>query len=146
MLYQLREVDGADEEIADEIKELHELTFWKEAPPVNPEGGYWWLAYALDGARDIAGFCGLTWSTLAPETGYLKRAGVLAEHRGAGLQRRFVKVREAKARRLGMRWVVTDTTDNIPSANNLIKCGYLLFKPEVPWGPSGATLYWRKTL
>jgi hypothetical protein len=41
--------------------------------------------------------------------------------------------------------VVSDTTDNIASANNFIRAGYRLFEPRVPWGWA-STLYWRKPL
>lgn len=148
MAYRVREVDGLDEEIVDVIRELHDHVFGDSAPNISAEEaarGHWWLAYAVDGGRDLAGFCGLT-PTYADETlGYLKRAGVLRPHRGQGLQRRFVRVREAKARRLGYRSIITDTSDNPSSANNLIKCGYRMFTPENPWG-FRHTCYWEKNL
>jgi hypothetical protein len=62
-----------------------------------------------------------------------------------GLQRRFVRVREQKARRIGMRGIITDTSDNPSSANNLIRCGYRIFTPENPWG-FRHTIYWTKDL
>jgi hypothetical protein len=46
---------------------------------------------------------------------------------------------------LGWNWLITDTTDNFPSANSLISCGYKLFEPTIPWGGK-LTLYWRKHL
>lgn len=145
MAYRIREVDGSDEEIADTIRDLHDETFGSSAPDVDTERGHWWLAYAIDEGRDIAGFCGLTPSYGDEKLGYLKRAGVRRPHRGHGLQRRFVRVREARARRIGMHSIVTDTSGNPSSANNLIACGYRIYSPEKPWG-FNHTIYWIKEL
>jgi hypothetical protein len=41
--------------------------------------------------------------------------------------------------------MVSDTTDNVPSANNFIAADWKLFEPEFPWAFSN-TLYWRKDL
>lgn len=144
--YRIKRVDGTDEEIADTLRELHDECFGSSAPQIDPERGAWWLAFAPDAARDLAGFCGVTPTYGQPgEVAYLKRAGVLLPHRGQGLQRRFVRVREALARKDGYRCIVTDTTDNPPSANNLIACGYRIYRPEKPWG-FPETIYWYKDL
>lgn len=145
MIYRIREVDTADEEIADLIKELHDDCFANTAPRPNLDRGYWWLAHSIDGGREVVGFCGLTHSYADASLGYLKRAGVLRRHRGQGLQRRFIRVREAKARKVGMRSIITDTSDNPASANSLINCGYRMFQPENPWGFRW-TCYWIKDL
>lgn len=58
----------------------------------------------------------------------------------------MIRVREAYAKRLGWSYVITDTTDNPPSANTLIRAGYKLFKPRHPWGPLAETLYWKRTI
>lgn len=148
MVYRIREVDGADEDVVDILRDLHDECFGDTAPNLNStdiDRGHWWLAFAIDERRDVAGFCGLTPTYADPTLGYLKRAAVRKEHRGAGLQRRFVRVREAKARRLGFRAIITDTSDNPSSANNLIRCGYRIFAPENPWG-FRHTIYWTKEL
>jgi len=146
MIYRLKRVDGFDDEDADLIRTLHDACFGNTAPQVDPERGQWWVAYTADDTREAAGFCGLTPTYAHPfEVGYLKRAGVLPWHRGAGLQRRFVRVREARARRNGWSSIVTDTTDNPASANNLIACGFRIYEPPVPWGYP-QTIYWRKEL
>ncbi|MGY3589338.1 GNAT family N-acetyltransferase [Bradyrhizobium sp. USDA 4350] len=145
MVYRINAVDGSDEDVADTLRELHDEIFGKTAPQIDPEHGHWWLAFAIDAGRDIAGFCGLTPSDGNPKIGYLKRAGVRLSHRGQGLQRRFVRVREALARRIGMRAIITDTSDNPSSANNLISCGYRIYRPEEPWG-FNHTIYWFKDL
>lgn len=141
-MYRLREVDGFDDEISDLIIDLHRRTFADSAPAVVPDYGHWWLVYCGDLP---CGFAGLTPSTLGEGIGYLKRAGVLREHRGNGLQRRLITARERRARLNGWCRIVTDTTDNIASANSLIGCGYRLFEPVHPWGYA-QTLYWSKAL
>jgi phage terminase large subunit len=39
----------------------------------------------------------------------------------------------------------SDTTDNLASANNFIRAGYRLYRPQYPWGWPN-TLYWRKSI
>jgi GNAT superfamily N-acetyltransferase len=142
MVYRIREVDGSDDDVADELRLLHELTFFGDAPAPDTDTGHWWLVYCGD---DPVAFAGLTPSTYGPCVGYLKRVGVLPGHRGHGLHRRLTRVREARARRNGWRLLVTDTTNNPHSANNLIACGYRIFAPVVPWA-FPQTIYWRKDL
>jgi hypothetical protein len=77
---------------------------------------------------------------------FMCRAGVRAWARGNALQRRLLRVREAKARQLGMERSVTYTTRwNIPSGNNLIRAGYRVYWPADDWGGSSA-VYWYKEL
>jgi GNAT superfamily N-acetyltransferase len=141
--YRIKRVDGEDEIYAELLRQLHDETFGSSAPQIDPERGWWWVA--TDG-RELAGFCGLTPVYAQPsDVGYLKRAGVLRPHRGQGLQRRFVRVREAQARREGLRTLITDTSDNPSSANNLIACGYRIYRPDEPWG-FPHTIYWYKDL
>lgn len=141
MTYRIREVDSFEE--ADTLKELHELTFIDTAPPPDFEHGSWWLCYLED---QPVGFAGLTPSTYLPLTGYLKRAGVRHEHRGNGLQRRLISVRERHARRLGWSTIYTDTaTFNVKSSNNLFRAGFELFRPDPIWNGEDF-LYWRKSL
>jgi phage terminase large subunit len=39
----------------------------------------------------------------------------------------------------------SDTTDNVASANNFIRAGYRLYRPQHPWAWPN-TLYWRKII
>jgi phage terminase large subunit len=43
------------------------------------------------------------------------------------------------------RGMQADTTDNIASANNFIRAGYRLYRPDFPWAWPH-TLYWRKLI
>lgn len=138
--FRIREVDGPKN--ADVIEYLHNECMPDEELP-SVEEGYWWLAY--DGKEPVA-YAGLHPSQRYRNVGYLCIVGVLPEARGSGLQRRLIKVRENKAKKLGWDIIITDTIpENPASSNNLIKCGYVTYVPERPWKIEGA-LYWRKYL
>jgi len=140
--YRIREVDGRDDETADILTEMHRLTFFNGAAVPAFDGGHWWLAYL--GAAPVA-FAGVVPSTHVRNAGYFCRVGVLQRHWGHCLQLRLMRATEARARRNGWSRLVSDTTDNIVSANNFIRAGYRLFQPHAPWGwPQ--TLYWRKVI
>jgi GNAT superfamily N-acetyltransferase len=141
--YRIREVDAFDDDVEQTITALHKL--FTEFPPLGShyfENGYWWLA-TLSG--EPVAFAGLIPSTRWANCGYFVRSGVLPEHRGNGLQRRLMRVREIKAKRLGWTHMISDCTDNLHSANNFIRSGYSLYEPSRPWG-FARTLYWRKIL
>lgn len=142
--YKLKKVDNADRRIADIIKEMHSVGF-PDYPMIETAVGDWW--FAVSDTNEFAGFCALWPSVHSPVTrGYLARAAVLPGHRGQGLQRRFIRVRERAARAKGLLEMVSDTnSDNPSSANNLIRCGYRMWNPQVTWG-HGGSIYWRKLL
>lgn len=110
--------------------------------PHDVSHGYWWIAY--DDGHPVA-FAGLVHSSRYYDVGYLCRSGVLPMYRGHGLQKKLVRVREKKARLLGWKYLITDTKDNPPSANSLIRCGYQTFTPSYKWALDGA-IYWRKKI
>jgi GNAT superfamily N-acetyltransferase len=143
--YVIREVDGGEADIADDIVNLHDLAFGKEAPNVteyDTDVGRWWLAY--HNGVPVA-FAGLKKSASEPGALYLVRSGVIEGHRGRGLHMRLIRVRERWARKHGWRGLRTDTTDNHRSANNLIRAGFRIFAPELLWSFPRA-IYWRKDL
>jgi hypothetical protein len=141
-MYRIREVDSQDEDVADTLAELHQLTFFDRARVPRFDHGHWWLAF--DGAEPVA-FAGLVASTHVDNAGYFCRVGVLGRHCGRRLQLRLMRVLENRARRNGWHSVVSDTTDNIASANNFIRAGYRLYQPKAPWAWPH-TLYWRKNM
>jgi hypothetical protein len=141
-MYRIREVDGEDEEVVDMLADLHRLTFFDSAPIPKFDQGRWWLAWHK---LVPVGFAGVVPSTRAENAGYFSRVGVLGSHRGNSLQLRLMRAIEARARDIGWNWVVSDTTDNVASANNLIRAGYRLYQPKHPWAWPH-TLYWRKPL
>ena len=126
------------------LTSLHKNVFSADDAMPDFHTDLWWLLIS-NAEGGAAGFCGMSVLPRDPGTGYLKRAGVLPKHRGQGLQRRMVRVRETAARRLGLNDMITTTYHNSASANNLISCGYKLYDPRDPWMAKG-TLYWVKHL
>jgi GNAT superfamily N-acetyltransferase len=141
-MYRIREVEGHDEAVADTLAELHRTTFFDSASMPEFDQGHWWLAF-----REVSpvGFAGVVPSTHVRDAGYFSRVGVLKRHCGQGLQLRLMRAMEARARHNGWSCVVSDTTDNVASANNFIRAGYRLYRPAVPWAWPN-TLYWRKAI
>lgn len=127
-----------------ELHVLHQLTFFTTADQPDLTVGYWWLVRDVETKETVA-FAGLTPASYDANTGYLKRVGVLKEARGHGLQKRLLRVRERKARKLGWFTLLTDTTDNPPSANSLIAGGFKIFDPSYRWA-FGHSIYWKKEL
>lgn len=133
-------VDATSEKTAALLRYLQLDTLGNDTP-YDVRNGHWWIAY--DGELPV-GYAGVVQSVRWVDAGYLCRAGVIRSHRGNGLQKRLIRVREKRARMLGWNWLITDTAAwNVASSNSLIRCGYRLFKPSHPWGVEGA-LYWRK--
>jgi hypothetical protein len=128
-MYRIREVDGQDDEAADILVDLHRLTFFDSAPMPKFDQGYWWLAF-----REVepVGFAGVVPSARVHNAGYSSRAGVLWRHCDQGLQLRMMRAMEARARSNGWECLVSDTADNIASANNFIRAGYRLYEPQNP--------------
>ena len=141
-VYRIREVDSQDEEIAEALDELHRATFLDSAPVPSFDEGYWWLAFR--GSVPVA-FAGLVQSTHVPDAGYLCRVGVIGRDWGRSLQLRLLRAAAWRAHRNGWHSIISDTTDNIVSANNFLRAGYQLYRPKLPWGWPN-TLYWRKSI
>ncbi len=141
-MYRIREVDGHDDEITDTLADLHRLTFFDSAPIPEFDWGHWWVA--LHEAVPIA-FAGVVPSTHAVNAGYFCRVGVLRRPWGNSLQLRLTRAMESRARHNGWGCIVSDTTDNLASANNFIQAGYRLYRPQDPWAWPN-TLYWRKSI
>lgn len=146
MSYYSRRADLTEDEDLDWLRDLHRYTFGDSAPMLDFDYGAWWLVFRRDDPEP-AGFGGIVPSDCdyGPGFAYLKRAGVVHDHRGHGLQRRLLRIREAYARREGYHTILTETRDNPQSANNLIKAGYQMWDPPTPWALAGS-LYWRKLL
>ena len=139
---QIRQVDPSSLHVLSMLMKLQKDCLPHDYPIFPDDKTYWWVA--AEAGLPI-GFACLTWSRRWSDTGYLSRAGVIRQARGKGVQKRLIKVRMAKAKRLGMNWLITDTTDNPPSANSLIACGFKMFEPSKPWA-NKQSLYWRKRI
>jgi GNAT superfamily N-acetyltransferase len=140
--YRIREVDTTDDEITDTLVDLHRMTFFDTAPIPAFDQGHWWIGYL---GKEPVSFAALVESDRYPFTGYFKRVGVLDGHRGHGLQQRHMRVMEARAKRNGWIALVSDTTDNVPSANNFVAAQWRMFTPDFPWSLP-TSLYWKKSL
>jgi GNAT superfamily N-acetyltransferase len=143
MNYTIREVDGIEQ--AETIHRLNRMVpeTFPELQPRHLEDGFWWLAY--DDRLPI-GFAGMVPFEPFPGVGYLKRAYVLPEHRGHGLQQRFLFLREAKALSLGWHLLASEcAVDNRSSARSFGRAGYEKSIPEQPWGAQ-PSIYWVKRL
>jgi hypothetical protein len=90
-------------------------------------------------------FAGVVPSTHVSNAGYFCRVGVLEKHCGNRLQLRLMRALELRARHNGWSYIVSDTTDNLASANNFIRAGYRLYQPQYPWAWPN-TLYWCKPI
>jgi hypothetical protein len=119
-MYRIREVDGHDDEIMDTLADLHQLTFFDGASIPKFDHGHWWLAFHE--TMPVA-FAGVVPSTRAYNAGYFCRVGVLKRHCGNALQLRLMRALESRARHNGRCCIVSDTTDNLASANNFIRAG-----------------------
>lgn len=139
-MIRLRRVSGAAK--FQTLREL-QLATLPDDKPYDTKSGFWWIAY--DGSVPVA-FGGYVPSSRWANTVYLCRSGVLESHRGQGLQKRLIKVRERHAQRAGMTWSITDTHLNHASANNLAAVGYRLYSPAVPFGRNQKSLHWRKKI
>jgi len=133
----IRKVDNSRAEIRKTLTRLHRETFPYD-DMYDFEQGYWWVAYC--GITPV-GFAGIVPSARWRKTGYMCRAGVCKMFRGKGLQKRLIKARILQAKRLKWTHIITDTTNNIPSANSLISCGFKLYDPLYPWACADS-IYW----
>lgn len=138
----IRKVDARNKEVLATLKFLQKECLPSDIPhAVNR--GHWWIAY-VDNIIPV-GFAGMVRSVNFSDTGYLCRAGVLWKYQGKGIQKRLIKARERYAKKLGWKWVITDTRQNPASANSLIACGFRMYNPTRPWADV-KTVYWRKAL
>lgn len=140
MDYSIKRVE-LNAEMTSRLYKLDRVIFPND-DPIGFDGTRWWVAEDEDG--QIVAYAGLQHKY--GDRGFLCRAGVLKAHRGNGLQRRLLRARERGARSIDMSRLITYTDkENIYSSNNLIMCGYKLYRPAEEWGCTGA-LYWYRDL
>lgn len=139
MSARIRKVDCGQDEVVAWIDWLQAVILpGDSARPIGDD--HWWLAYS---GRSPVAFASLAITHCG--SAYLSRVGVLPGARGCGLQKRLIRARVNYARRLGVRWVITDTTANPASANSLIAEGFKVFDPASPWAFKHST-YWFKPI
>jgi GNAT superfamily N-acetyltransferase len=145
-MYRIKEVDASADEVAEIIRAFNSdpESKFPDLTDAELDGAncYWWIAYC---DKEPVGFAGMVPSRQWANVGYLKRAGVSPAHRGRGLQLRFFRVREKRAKQIGWSHLISETTDTIYSANNFIRAGYRLYEPQKPWAFQ-RSLYWIKQI
>lgn len=143
--YRIHEVDGIT--FADTLIAFNKcIPEWPDLQPRHFTNAFWWLVYDVDNDGPPVAFAGLTPFEPFVGFGYLKRAYVMPEHRGHGLQCRMLFTRELKARQLGWTHLISEClAENRFSAANFRKAGFELCEPEQRWGEPGS-IYWIKTL
>lgn len=142
MAVDIREVCGIVHASLLNYLNTHQAGFFPRLATKHLAYGNWWLA--INEANMAVGFAGLVPMTPFDQVGvgYLKRAYVIREYRGQGLQLRFLEVREAKAREIGYRMLVSECAgDNDPSSQNFAKAGFSVTEPEQCWGEVGSTYF-----
>ena len=140
-MIRIKRVDTSVASVAETLNQL-QLEILPADALDDVSGGYWWIAYS-DG--NPVGFCGVKQSSRWFDTGYLCRAGLLPEHTGKGIQKRMIRVRAQLAKKVGWRWLISDTYENPASTNSLTACGFKMYTPSIKHGAHG-TCYWRKKL
>lgn len=144
MIYSIRRIDGMEHTDLLHYMNSFEPERFPQLQSKHFTHGLWWIVQIPDGT--VVGFAGLVPFTPCDDVGYLKRAYVLPDHRGYGLQVDLIRAREAMARSIGMRQLVTEcAADNVASAANLRHEGFVETTPEQPWGEAGA-IYFVKRL
>lgn len=137
--YTIRVANGSDDTVARVLADLHTRIFADSAPLVDFKLGWWWIVWLKN---TPVGFAGMTKSD--SNSVYLSRSGVLREHRGHGLQRRLIKTRHVQAKGIdGAKYIITDTTDNPASSNNLMSLGFRLYDPEWRWAFEHSLYWWK---
>lgn len=140
MKYKITPITAVGDKL-DKIRWMDKVCFPDEES-CSFDGAYWWFAYNEN--NNLVGYAALTY--FPDNLAFLSRVGVLPGYRGGGLQCKFIRRREREARKNGVTRLVTYTAPaGVVSSNNMIKCGYRLYTPEVWWGLRHG-LYWEKKL
>jgi ribosomal protein S18 acetylase RimI-like enzyme len=122
-------------------RELNRALFARGLPGCHWVGDHHTFWVAWDGPTPV-GFCSAV--PLGDGSCFLSSAAVFAGARGAGLQRRMVRLRLAWAARHGQSVCVTYATrENFRSIANLIRCGFHFYEPAVNWA-GRAVVYLRR--
>lgn len=143
--YRIVEVDGSNHLAAETIHRFNRLSpdVFPELESRHLENGYWFVAYH---EGEVVAFAGMVPFEPFPNIAYLKRAYVLPDHRGHGLQLRLMVTREVKAQQLGWTHLVSEcSASNTASARNFARAGFERCDPEQKWGASNS-IYFVKRL
>jgi GNAT superfamily N-acetyltransferase len=121
-MYQIKKVKLSGPNIKT-IRFLNSECFLKESY-FKIRGIHWWLAYKGDEPIGFAG-CSIEKNGEA----VFHRTGILFDHRGHGLQRKFIRECLSWASAHGAKYMTAYCTpENVWSANNFIKEGFLMYQ------------------
>lgn len=123
------------------IKKLHSRILSGDYFYYHSGNAYWVLL-----ANDFpVGFC--IGTDIGHKLLYLSRSGIFTTHRGKGLQKKMIQVREKWGRRNNLESSITYCLLNNPaSINSLISSGYRVFEPDYAWAGRTGVVYLKKSL
>ena len=121
------------------IASMDSVLFPGDVPIEGWEDITWWIG--IEDGTPVC-YCGVREYA---DYAYLNRAGVLPKFRGRGYQKRMIKTRLKWAKERGLSSISDTSSWNIRSSNNLIKAGFKLFNPSIPWNHEDQ-LYWKKEI
>ena len=126
-----------------ECRYLHEKTL-PEDEQYDHEGNVYWLIQHVESGEYVGFAIG---TDIGDGLFFLSRSGVLKSHRGQGLHKRLIRVREQYAKRNGFSHVITYTSHTNPqSFSHLIKLKYEIYEPDYAWVGYNGIFYFRKKL
>ena len=101
-----------------------------------------WLVYHQN---NPIGFC--TMRMLEDKIAFMDRGGILDEHRGKGIHKRLIKVRERYARAHGSEVIITYVMeDNYASLFTLVRHGYKMYEPDYAYAGVKGVIYLQKDI
>lgn len=107
------------------IKELHKKIFPQDEFYEHKNNIFWVLKHS----KKPIGFCIAT--DIGSNIVFFSRAGLLNCATGKGLHLKMIKNRLVWAQKQGFERAITYVDiDNVPSARNLLKCGFELYRPD----------------
>jgi len=110
--------------------------------PQSLDRGYWFVA--MDGGIPV-GYAAMR--RVSRKTMMFTRGFVLKTHRGLGIHDRMIEHRKVVAGQVGAKEIVTFTMrHNVASTNNLIDCGFRMYKPRrIPHAARWSPIYLKYT-
>jgi GNAT superfamily N-acetyltransferase len=123
------------------IAQMDSVLFSDDHPVESWNSHIWWIGYV---AGKPVCYCSI--KDEGSGIAYLSRSGVIPSYRGNGFQKRMIRKREDWCKTNNIVSVISDTAYwNSTSINSLIRCGYRVYTPVIPWS-NETQLYWIKRI
>ena len=125
------------------VSKINDVIFPLDNLDYHQHGHYWLVKQG----KENVGFCAMHFlaNTGEHDTVFLSRSGIYSKFRKHGIGKRLIRTRLKEAKKLGAKFAISYTIDNVASSNNLISQGFKLYIPEYRYGGDKA-LHWIKTL